>query len=97
MVSRLEHTHHTSQYRRHARSGCDALLGAFHRREPLLEHGGGRIGEARIDVARLFADETGGGLRGILEHEAGSQEQCFTVLAELAAHRAGMYRSVSGW
>jgi hypothetical protein len=75
--------------RRHAAGRGDAVLGAFQRGEALLEHGDGRIGEAGVDVAFLFAGKALGGLRGALEDEAGGQVQRLGMLAELAALLAG--------
>ena len=92
VVAALQQPHHARQDRRHAGSHRDALFRAFQRGEPLLEHRHGRIGEARIDVARLLADEARGGLCGALVHEARCQEQRLAVLAELAAHRPGAHR-----
>ena len=78
--------------RRHAAGRGDAILGAFQRGEALLEHGHGRVGEAGVDVAFLLAGETPGGLRRVLEDEAGREVERLGVLAELAALLAGTNR-----
>ncbi|MEY9604659.1 hypothetical protein AB7M74_000202 [Bradyrhizobium japonicum] len=54
--------------RGHAARGADRADAAFERREPLLQHTGGRIGDARIDVAGALQIEQRGGVVGILEH-----------------------------
>jgi hypothetical protein len=89
VVALLEVRQHSRHDRRHAAGRGDAILGAFERGEALLEHGDGRIGEAGVNVALLFAGKAPGGLRRTLEDKAGGQVQRLGVLAELAALLAG--------
>ena len=89
MVASGKQAHHASQDGGHAAGGGDAELRAFQRRQPLLQHADGRVGEARVDVARLLPAKTGGRLRCVLEHEAGSEEHRLGMLVELAADRPG--------
>ena len=60
VVAAFQQPHATGQNRRHAGSCRHALFRALHGSQTLLEHGDGGIGEARVDVARLFADEEQG-------------------------------------
>ena len=76
--------------RRHAGRRGARGLGAFERRHALLEHLHGRIGEAGILVARIFALEARFGLGGVVVDVALGQEQRLGGLAELRAQRAGM-------
>ena len=41
---------------------------AFQRRDPLLEHGVGRVGDARVDVPAALHVEQRRGVVGVLEH-----------------------------
>ena len=43
----------------------------FERRDALLEHVGGRVHDARVDVAEFLQREQRGGVVGILEDEGG--------------------------
>ena len=54
--------------RGHAARRADRADAGFQRGEPLLEHGGRRIGNARVDVAGAFQVEQRRGVVGILEH-----------------------------
>jgi len=50
---------------RHGEAG-DAV---FERCDALLEHVGGRVHDARVDVAEFLQGEQGRGMRGIFENE----------------------------
>ena len=52
-------------------AGCDRKPGraAFERRDPLLEHGIGRIADARIDVAEGLQPEQRSGVIDAFEYE----------------------------
>jgi hypothetical protein len=91
VIARLQHAHHASQNRRHPARRRHTLLRTFQRSQAFLEHGHSRIGEARVDVARLFADKTFSRLRCTFEHETGSEEHRLAVLAKLAALCACVY------
>ncbi len=56
--------------RRLAARGADRADAALERREPLLEHGDGGIGDARIDVAGLLEIEERGGVVAVAEDVA---------------------------
>jgi hypothetical protein len=92
VVAALQQRHAGRQDRRHPRRGGDAGFAAFQRRQPLLEHAHGRVGEAGVDVARDRAAEAGGGFGGIGEHETGSGENRFGVFAFEGALLAGAHR-----
>ena len=77
------------RHRRHAGGGGHARLGAFERGEPRLEHRDRRVGEARVDVARLFVGELARRFRRALVDEARGERERFGVLLEVAAHAAG--------
>ncbi len=49
----------------------DAGHSVFQRGHPLLEHRRGRVGDARVDVARLLQREQAGGVLAVAEHEGG--------------------------
>ena len=55
-------------HRRHAARRTDGADAVFQRREPLLQHRRGRVGNARVDVAGAFQVEQPGGVIGIVEH-----------------------------
>ena len=57
MVTRLELAHERRRDGGHSARGRARGLGALEQRHPLLEHRHGRIGEARIDEARIVALE----------------------------------------
>ena len=76
--------------RRHAGRGRARGLRAFERRHALLEHGHGRIGEARILVARLLALEAPLRAQRAVVDVALGEEQRLRGLAELRAQDAGM-------
>ena len=63
---------------------------AFEQRHPSLEHGDGRIGEARIEEARFLALEARGALLGAVVHEALSEIERFRRFAERRAQLAGV-------
>ena len=64
VVARLEQSQGECRDRGHARRGRHAGLSALEGREPALEHRDRGIGEARVDVARLFVGEAPRGFRG---------------------------------
>jgi hypothetical protein len=74
----------------------DRADAALERGDALFEHGIGRIGDARIDVAGALHVEQRGGLVGILEDEAGGQVDRRGAGAELfVGHLARMQARVS--
>ncbi|MNH18709.1 hypothetical protein D3C79_784240 [compost metagenome] len=95
MVAGAAQRHHHGEDRRHAGRGGHGLLGTFHGRQALLEGTHGRVGVARVDVARRFAGKARGRIGGRAEHIAGGQEQRFAVLGLrctvlTGAHRQGV-------
>ncbi len=79
-------------HRRHAAGLRAACLGAFHQRDAFLEHGDGRVLEARIGHPRSLAREpVGDGLRVVIGIARG-EEQRFAGLAMLAAPGAAAHR-----
>jgi hypothetical protein len=79
---------------RHAGRRDATGLGALYLRQPLFEHGDGRVAEAGVLVMLGGAGEGGLGLLGVVVDEAGGQEYrlgCFAVLASNgpAMHEAG--------
>ena len=90
MVAGLDLAHQRERDRRHAGRGGARGLGAFERGHALLEHRDGRIGEARILVARLLALEARLGLRRAVVDVALGEEQRLRGLAELRAQGAGV-------
>ncbi len=48
---------------------CERRRAAFQRCDALFQHRGGRIADARIDVAERLQSEQRGGMVGIVEHE----------------------------
>ena len=90
MVAGAQLAHHRGGDRSHAGRGRARGLRAFERGHALLEHGDGRIGEARILVARVLVLEAPlGGERAVVDVALG-EEQRLRGLAELRAQRAGM-------
>ena len=89
VLARLEHHHRQAQDRGHAGGGRDAGVRAFERGEPVLHHGHGGIGIARVDELVAGTAEAGRGRGRALEHEARRQVQRLGMLAEFAALRAG--------
>jgi hypothetical protein len=69
-----------------------ALAAVAKKAGALLEHGYRRVGETRVDVARLLLSEPGRRLRGRCEDEARREIERFGMLAELAALDAGAHR-----
>ncbi len=55
-------------HRRHAARGADGTDAVLQRRQPLLQHRGRRIGNARVDVAGALQIEQPGGMVGVVEH-----------------------------
>src|SRR3954465_7321339 len=56
--------------RRLAAGGADRTDAALERGDALLQHGDGRVADARIDEARLLEIEQRGGMVAVLEDEA---------------------------
>src|SRR3546814_6897615 len=75
----------SSDLRRHAGRLDAARLGAFHQRDPLLEHRDGRVLQARIGHALRFAGETPSDFLGAFVCVSRGQEEGFRSLAMLAA------------
>src|SRR5216684_1832958 len=58
-------------HRGHAARGAHRADARLERREPLLQHGRRRVGDAGVDVSGALQVEQGGGVVRILEHERG--------------------------
>ena len=82
--------HHGGGDRCHAAGGCARGLGALEGGHAPLEHGDGRIGEARVDEAWLLALEAGRAFLGRFVDEALGQKQRLGSFAELRADLAGV-------
>ena len=82
--------------RRHAGGGGARGLGAFQQAHALLEHGDGRVGEARVDEAGVLVLEAGLGLLGAVVDEGLGEEQRLRRLAELRAQRAAVHEQRLG-
>ncbi|MCY1363110.1 hypothetical protein D9M69_498570 [compost metagenome] len=91
MVAAAAQAHGDGEDRRHAGGSGHCLLGAFEGGDALLESPHGRVGVARIDVARHFAGKARGGVGGGTEHVAGGQEHGLAVLAFRSAALAGTH------
>ena len=90
VVARLELAHERGGDGGHAARGRARRLGAFEQRHPLLEHRHGRIGEARIDEARILALEARlRELHRVVEIALGEKER-FRRLLEARAQRPAM-------
>ncbi len=92
VVAAFEQAHDTGQNGRHAGRGRDAALRALERRQALLECRHRRVGEARIDIARLLVGKPRRRRRRGFEYEARCQVHRLRMLAELAAFDPGAYR-----
>ena len=96
MVAGLDLAHHGGRHGRHAARGGARRFRAFEQRHALLEHGHGRVGEARIDEARVLALEARlGGFHRVVD-EALGQEHRFGRFAELRAQRAAVDQARGG-
>ena len=93
VVAGAHQPHQRGGHRRHAGRGRARGLGAFERGHALLEHVHGRVGVARIDVARLLAGEARLAFLGARIDIALREEQRLGGLAELRAQRAGMHQA----
>jgi hypothetical protein len=66
---------------------------ALERRDPLLEHRHGRVGEARVDVAEALQVEERGGMIGVVEDEGGGLvDGCRARAGRGIGRRPGMDR-----
>ena len=90
VIAGLELAHQRGGDRRHAARGGARRLGAFEQRHAALEHRHRRIGEARIDEARLVALEARLGLLHRVVEIALGEEQGFRRLFEPRAQRAAV-------
>ncbi|MGY4500494.1 hypothetical protein ACVWYH_004425 [Bradyrhizobium sp. GM24.11] len=68
VVTGVEQRRDGQMQRGHAARGADRTDTAFQRREPLFQHAGGGVGDARIDVAGALQVEQRRRMIGILEH-----------------------------
>src|SRR5476651_113680 len=91
MVARAAQAHHHGDDGRHAGRRGHRLLSAFEGRNTLLERTDGRVGVARVDVARHFTGKTRGSVGGGAEHIAGGEEHRVTVLTFRGAVLAGAH------
>ena len=82
--------HQGGVHRGHAGRRGGRFLGALEQRQALLEHAHGRIGDARIGVARRPVGEAVGGVLGAQVAEARGQEQRLGRLPEPRAPGAAM-------
>ena len=96
MVAGLHQAHQRGRHGRHAGRGRARGFGAFERRHALLEHAHGRVGVARIDVARDLAGKARLALLGASVDIALREEQRLGGFAELRAQRAGMHQAGFG-
>ena len=92
MVAGAALAHHDGQDRGHAGRGGHRLLGAFQSGNALLEGAHGRVGVARVDVARLLAGKARGGVSGAAEHIAGGEEHGLAMLTLRRAMLTGTHR-----
>ena len=90
VVARLDLADDRVVDRRHAGRGRARRLRALEGGHPGLEHVDGRIGEPRVEIARLGAVEARLALLGAVIDKALGEKQRFGCLAELRAERAGM-------
>src|SRR5476651_675237 len=91
MVARAAQAHHHGDDGRHAGRRGHRLLSAFEGRNTLLERPDGRVGVARVNVARHFTGKTRGSVGGSAEHIAGGEEHRVTVLTFRGAVLAGAH------
>ena len=90
MIAGLELTHHGGGDRRHAARRRPRRLGPFEHGHPRLEHGDGRVREARINVTWIGAFEPRlGGLHGLVDETLGQKER-LRGLVERRAQRSAM-------
>ena len=68
VVAGIQERRDGQMQRCHAARGADRADAGFQCCEPLFEHRGRRVGDARVDVAGAFEVEQRGGVVGILEH-----------------------------
>ena len=92
MVAALQQAQSGGEDGGHARTGGHGALAPLHGGDALLEHPHRGIGEAGIDIARLFAGEARRRFRRAGEHKAGGGEDGLALLALLGTHLAGVHR-----
>ena len=68
LVARLHQREEGQELRRMPRRGRHPGATALERRDPLLEHGDGRVGQPRIDVAEIVQIEQRSGVVDVVEH-----------------------------
>ena len=68
LVARLHQREEGQELRRMTRRRGDRGAPALERRDPLLEHRHGRVGQPRIDVAEIVQVEERGGVIDVVEH-----------------------------
>ena len=88
MVARLQLAHQRGGNRRHAACRGAGGFGAFEQAHPLLEHGDGRVGIARIDEAGVLPIEARLGRLGRVVDEALGEEEGLRRFAELRTEGA---------
>ena len=101
VLAAAQQHHRGHEDRGHPRRGGDASGAAFQGREPPLERAHGGVREPGVDVAGGLAGEPGGGLPGVREHEARSEEDRVVVLLLAGpglpgAHRQGIESERAG-
>ena len=67
-VARLQQREKGQELRRVPRGRRDRRASALERRDALLQHGDGRIAQARVDMAEIMQVEQRRGVLGVLEH-----------------------------
>ena len=90
-VARLHQRMHDQHLRRMAGGDSEPGRAALERRDPLLQHGAGRIADTRVDVAEGLQAEQRGGVIDVVEHEGcGLIDRCRTRAGGRIRLRAGV-------
>ena len=92
MIAGPDLAHQRGGDRRHSGRGRACSARAFERGHALLEHGHGRVREARILIAGLFVLEAPFRTQGAVIDVTLGEEECLRGLAELRAQGAGMHK-----
>ncbi len=89
MIALLQEADGNRQNRSHA-GGCrHTPFSTFESRHTLFKSPDGGVSEARIDVAGLFATETGRRLRGTLENKTGGGKNRLRMFTFRCTHMSG--------
>ena len=87
MVAGAEQGGDREVHRRHAARGADRADAGLERRQPLLQHRRGRVGDAGVDVPGPLQVEQRGRVVGVLEDE---RRRLIDRNGARAGHRVGM-------